>query len=226
MITIISGDDINLSRKFFLEKKGNSTQPTLNGETVTLLDIKQIGTTGGLFEKSEPIFIEGLISNSRPSKRLDEIADYFKNTKDVDAYLWESKELAKKQTSAFGNPILETFKIPQNTFGFLDGIKPNSGKRNVELFHSALDASNEDLLFFMIIRQFRLLLAVSSNSQIDEAKRLAPWQKSKLLSQAKLYSQDSLLKIYEKLFQMDLDQKTGGLTMPLKESIDFFLLGL
>ncbi len=228
MITIIHGDDNAKSRKFFIDKKGKSSIPVMNGEKISLVDIKQLNSTGGLFEKPEPIFIENLISSSKAGKRLDEISDYLKiNSKELEIYLWERKELTKKQTGIFGaSVILETFKIPKNTFGFLDSLTPGNGKRNIELFHNALLGSSDELLFFMLVRQFRLLLAVSSNSDIDEMKRLVLWQKTKLLSQAKLFSKDKLLKIYNELYKIDYAQKTGGLLLPLSETIDFFLLGL
>ncbi|MBI4097951.1 MAG: hypothetical protein HY426_02825, partial [Candidatus Levybacteria bacterium] len=159
---------------------------------------------------------------------LDEVSQFLKkNAKDIEIYFWEKKELTKKQLSQFGTEVVvKTFKIPKITFGFLDGLMPGSGKRNVELFHVALNGSSEELLFFMLIRQFRLLLAVSSDAPIDEAKRLAPWQKSKLLSQAKLFTPKHLKKVYKNLHVIDLAQKTGGLTMPLRQTIDFFLLDI
>ncbi len=228
MIYIIHGDDISASRKFFIDKKKSLTLPVMDGEKLTLLDIKQQGATGGLFEKAEPLFVEGFLTNAKPGKNLDEISKYLKaNSKTVDVYFWERKELTKKQCSILGaGVVIETFKIPKNTFGFLDSIAPGNGKRNVELFHSAIAGSSDELLFFMLIRQFRLLLAVSTGSTIDETKRLAPWQKSKLLSQAKNFSKEKLVEIYKKLCKIDLAQKTGGLTMPLRQTVDFFLLEL
>lgn len=227
MITIIHGDDIASSRKFFMDKKGKSVLPVIKGEDLILLDIKQkIGA--GLFEKTEPIFVEGFLGSSKPGKRLDEISEYLrKSSKDIDIYFWEKKELTKKQALQFGaSAAVVTFKIPKNTFGFLDGIRPGNGKRNIELFHSALTGSSDDLLFFMLVRQFRLLLAVSAGAQIDEVKRLAPWQKSKLASQAKQFTSDQLRATYKRLYEIDLGQKTGGLPMPLTQTIDFLLLGL
>lgn len=228
MITIIHGDDNAASRKSFMDKRANTSVPVLDGEKLTLVDIKQQGSSGGLFEKAQALFVEDFLANSKPGKSFDEIVGYLKeNSKDVDIYFWEKKELTKKQISAFGTGVIvETFKIPQRTFGFLDSLTPNNGKRNVELFHSALEASSEELLFFMLIRQFRLLLGVSSNSTIDEVKRLASWQKGKLASQAKQFTPNQLKKIYKSLYDIDLGQKTGGLTMPLTQTIDTFLLDI
>lgn len=227
MIYIIHGDDTASSRKFFMDKKSPSS-PVLEGESLTLLDIKQRAGTGGLFEKPQAVFVEEFILNAKLGKNLDEISHYLKShSKNLDIYFWERKELTKKQVSVFGSNVkVETFKIPSKTFYFVDSLRPGNGKRNIELFHQVLENSNAELLFFMLVRQFRLLLAVSSSAPIDEVKRLAPWQKSKLVNQAKLFTSDYLKNIYKKLDEIDLAMKTGGLTMSLTQTIDFFLLSI
>ena len=82
----------------------------------------------------------------------------------------------------------------------------------------------------MLIRQIRLLIALSENGNtrdvIDEVKRLAPWQKSKLAKQAGYFSTQELLKIHEALYKMDLASKTSSFPLSLTETIDFFLLDL
>jgi DNA polymerase III delta subunit len=61
---------------------------------------------------------------------------------------------------------------------------------------------------------------------ISEVKRMAPWQKGKMQKQAKAFSQQELLNLHEQLYQLDLGQKTGGLSMPLEQEIDFLLLSM
>ena len=78
----------------------------------------------------------------------------------------------------------------------------------------------------MIIRQFRLLLGLSesSNNNIDEIKRLAPWQKSKLVRQASLFGVDKLKQIYKMLYKIDKSQKTGKSPLTLVQDIDILML--
>jgi hypothetical protein len=230
MLTIIHGDDIAASRKYFFEQKKDAKIPVFDGGKLSLLEVKQYVQSGGLFGKENGLFIENFIIEIKPGKTFDEIVDYLKTaSKETDIYLWERKELTKKQLSEFGNAIAKLFKIPQTTFAFLDSIKPGSGQKNVMLFQNTLKTSEPEAIMFMLIRQFRLLLALSdanSKEQIDEVKRLATWQIGKLQSQAKSFSQESLINIYKKLYEIDLAQKTGGLTMPLTAAIDFFLLDI
>ena len=57
MITIIHGDDLEASRKFFTDKRKNTKEPIMDGQVITALDIKQRLSSGGLFNEVEPIFI-------------------------------------------------------------------------------------------------------------------------------------------------------------------------
>jgi hypothetical protein len=124
--------------------------------------------------------------------------------------------------------VAKLFKIPQNLFGFLDNIKPGN-LNSVKQFHQLLSQTAEELIFFMIIRQFRLLLAVSdtqAKNSIDEVKRLAPWQMSKFKSQAALFGGEKLVSVYKRLGEIDADTKSGKSATTLTQTIDFFLSDL
>ena len=86
--------------------------------------------------------------------------------------------------------------------------------------------SDADMVFFMLIRQFRLFLALREKStvHIDEVKRLAPWQMGKLQKQALLFSPEKLVFLYSQLADIDANHKIGKLSLPLDSTIDIFLL--
>jgi DNA polymerase III delta subunit len=113
-------------------------------------------------------------------------------------------------------------------FGFLDSILPKKGKNAIEQFHKTLTTEEAEFVFFMMVRHIRMLLALSSPSEdeIDEIKRMAPWQKSKLIKQAQTFSQKNLLDFYNRLFSIDVAMKTGNLATNLVQTIDFLLLSL
>lgn len=227
MITIIHGDDIVSSRKHFLfqrEKVQNSL--ILDGEKISLTELIQT-FEGSLFGSQKTIFIEDLFG--RKGKEYVEVADYLKRQKTGEIILWEGKELSKTSLSVFPKANLLLFALPKVLFSFLDGIRPGNGKDLVSLFHKVLQQTEAELVFYMIIRQFRMLLALSdskSSKQIDEAIKLAPWQREKLRRQAQLFSLDRLKKIYSKLYTIDLAQKTGNTSLTLTQNIDIFLLDL
>ncbi len=227
MIVIIHGDDLVSSRGYFLSERKKTKNPIFFDKSVSKTDLMQIIDGKSLFFESKDIFIENFfIGKKTNSNEYKEIVDYVnQRSKDSNFIFWEGKKIEKSILSSFKNLIPKGFNLPQNLFYFLDSIKPNS-KNNAVLFHDALKTIDEEMLFYMIIRQFRLLISVlnTTDDPIDEVKRLAPWQRGKLLRQAKLFSKDQLLSIHNQLYKIDYAQKSGQLGMSLVQSIDILLL--
>lgn len=226
MITIIHGDDIVSSRKYLTDQKQKyKNSYNFDPQLQSLTDLVQIVEGGSLFNDEKFIFIENLLS----SKKLqDELISYINtHSKDAEFFLWEEKELPAKTISQFPKAKAQAFKFPQKLFVFLDSLKPED-KTSISLFHELLLNLEPELIFFMIIRQFRILLSVLQNSKdsIDEVKRLQPWQMTKLQKQALLFRKEKLLSDYNKLYKIEVEQKTGAASMPLSSSIDFFLADL
>lgn len=225
MITLIHGDDIVSSRKYLIElKEASENAVNLNGKELNSSDLTQNLKTNSLFSEQKNIFIERLLSKGK-SKDLEDIIDLLKRSSSLNITIWEDTELSKTQLSLFPKANINLFKIPKNLFSFLDNLYPNNPK-SVLTFHDALKTADSETLFYMMIRQFRLLLAINSEkSGIDEIQRLASWQKDKFKRQAKMFSADQLKKIYNKLYEIDLNIKTG-VYPNLTRAIDFFLLDI
>ncbi len=229
MITIIHGDDMVSSRKYFVEQKKVEKNPiSFYGDKFSLTDLVQILEGGELFSDEKNLFIEDFFSKKKPGKEFDEIISFIEKSKEARIFFWEGKTLTKKYTSLFKISETKLFNIPKDIFAFLDSIYPNN-KKSLVLFHNTLKTNEPELVFFMMIRQFRLLLAVSdlkAEKTIDEVKRLAPWQISRLKRQAGYFSSLELKNIYQTLYEIDLAQKTGTLPLSLVQSIDLLLVSL
>lgn len=230
MITIIHGDDIATSRKYLQEQKENTNEFVALETEATLSDFAQNIEGSALFNDTKTIFIENFLSKTgKMDANAEEIIEFVnKHEKDAKLFFWERKEISKRILSLFKNAVVKTFKIPQTIFLFLDSLKPGIGIKAVDLFHQALQASEPEILIFMLVRQFRLLIALSGKSRtvIEELSRLAPWQEGKLKKQASYFSKEQLKSIYRKLYEIDVAQKTGSSLLSLIQSIDFFLLGI
>lgn len=230
MLTIIHGSDTAGSRKLFLEEKTRQTDSVLLREDeVNLTFLSQLLEGGGLFEKIQSLFIEQFLSERKKSAEKESIIKHIADqAKKHNITLWEGKELAPSTLTPFKGAVIKNIRLPSSLFTFLDSIKPNNGKEMMQLFHQSLASTEPEMVFFMIVRQFRILLALSdaNGETITEASRLAPWQKGKLEKQAKLFGKDALLNLYTKLFELEKGQKTGTLTMSLASAIDFFLINI
>lgn len=226
MITIIHGDDLVSSRKFLVEQK-NSLQntTTLNGDELTLEKLVEAFEGNSLFSNEKNIFIESLFSKKK-TKDLEEILDYISKKNDINLFIWEKTELSKSQLSTFPKAKTFLFKIQKNIFSFLDNISPKN-TNNILNFHKVLETNDSDMIFYMLIRQFRLLLAVNdaANNSIDDMQRLSTWQRGNLQRQSKKFTISELRKIYNKLYKLDLNIKTG-VSSNLTTAIDFLLLDI
>jgi DNA polymerase III delta subunit len=231
MITIIHGDDTASSRNYFLELRQKQKDPlSFDGTKISITDLVQNIEGSGLFGDSKTIFIEDFLTKvKKTDKNAKEIINFIaKNSQNSTFVLWESKEISKRDLFVFKNSISKLFKLPKNIFLFLDNLRPNNSKHLLNLFHDALNSGiKEELILFMLQRQFRILLALSDpaeNGSIEEIVRLAPWQMGKLERQAKYFDTSNLKKIYKKLYEIEIGQKTGKLPLSLTQSIDFLLL--
>ncbi len=223
MITLIHGEDTLASRKYYMDQK---TEDSIffDAEDMDLVNLKQSLHGSGLFQTTNRIFIDNLFTR-KGQKNITEVSEILANTTDSEVFLWAGKDVGVRSLKDFPKFENKNFKIPQNIWNFLDSIRPNS-ITNVTFFHQALAASEPEIIFSMIIRQFRLMLGLTSNSKnnAEEVKKLAPWQKSKLERQASLFGQDKIKSIFKELYKIDKNTKTGKSNLTLTQNIDILLL--
>ena len=232
MITIFHGSDTAQSRKFFLEEKNKIKDAILlEADQVNLTDLTQVFQGGGLFGETKYLFIEQFLTKRKKSADYKDILAYFdKSASENTIVLWEGKELERGALNELKNATVRIFKLPQTLFQLLDSIQPGNAKFMIKLFHETIATTETEMVFFMIVRQLRILLALyevkKQTEDIDELKRMAPWQKTKMEKQARMFDFAHLLNLYDRLYQVEVAQKTGGLTAPLVSTIDFFLLSI
>lgn len=224
MITIVHGSDIVSSRKYFIEQKDKDSL-TFDASSLILSELEQSIRGSGLFGQGEKIFIENLFSR-KSVKNYEPILSILQNVPaKISVFIWSDKEQGAKSLSSFPNHISELYKINQNIFGFLDSLRPGSSQNLINL-HKALKFSEPEIIFFMIIRQFRLMLGLLGDSKqtIDELKRLSPWQRGKLSRQASLFGIENLKKAYKKIYKIEKQVKTGKSALTLVQNIDILML--
>ena len=223
MLTIIHGDDIVSSRNYFISlKKDNSL--TFDAENLSLIELAQSLQGEELFGGSKYIFIDNLFTR-KAAKNFNGIIEILNSKTEADVYIWSDKILGSKVLSELPKHTSQVFKIPQTIWAFLDGMRPGSSQ-NVLAFRQTLKSAEPEIVFAMIIRQFRLMLGLAevSKQNIDEVKRLAPWQKSKLSQQTSLFGIEKLKELYKKLYKIEKSVKTGKSNLTLVQQIDIFLL--
>ena len=231
MITVIHGDATNESREYFLKIRTTfQNLLSLEGQNITADVLINFFSGGNLFFEEKNLAIENLLSKNKAGKNLDGLAAILNEHEGKsNIIMWEEKEVSQKNLSLFPKASIQIFKIPKLIFNFLDNLKPGNGENLILIFQKLLENTPVEIILYMMVRQFRFLIAVSSSDKsdtIEELRKMAPWQKGKLERQAVFFGQGRLINLYDKLYNIDLSGKTGALSMPLASAIDFLLLDI
>lgn len=226
MITLLHGENTAASRNRFQQLQDEAIG------TVISLDLSsQMGSdplaalqATGLFSETQFAAIENAIS----TKSLEKLIPYGLS----DAVFWEGKKLTPTQITSFSKifpkgTVLE-FKVDQVVFKFVESIRPGNTREMVTLFHQYLKTDVPEIIFTMIVRQFRFLILASTNEKNGPEEWLkASWQKAKLAAQAKAFSPTVLREKYQQLNDIDFRNKTGQLVEgSLERALELFLLTL
>jgi DNA polymerase III delta subunit len=225
MLLLIHGNDLASSRNLYFEEKNKLTESILlEGEGLTLDSLFQNAENKSLFGSDQTILIENFFTKNKSiAIETKKIVEYINDNKNLSIIFWEPTELSKSSQGLLKNATVKTFSFPQTLFTFLDNIRPENSEALIKLFHELKQSVEPELIFFMLVRQFRIMLGLDGPDKIEEVKRMAPWQLGKMQRQAQLFGEEKLKSSYQKLFEMDLALKTGKIPYSLERSIDFFL---
>lgn len=229
MILLIHGNDLEASRNYYFTEKNKLGEIILlEGEGLTYDQLFQNIENTSLFNDQKTIIIENFFSKTKSNSiEFKKIVEYLNSKKQIEIIFWEAVELSKTAQNALKSATVKTFSYPQVLFAFLDALRPNNRESLIKFFHQLRQNMEVELIFFMLTRQFRLMLnQLDSTTKIDELKRMQTWQTGKLDRQAKSFGLEKLKAAYNQLFEIDLGSKTGKIPYSLERSIDFFLAGL
>lgn len=226
MITIFHGNDTANSRLHFINEKNKYPEAiVLEGKNVSFEQIINLLEGNSLFSDNKYLFVENFFaivkSNTNEFKKITE----YLNSQEANIFLWEDKELTKAQEKIFKQSKIISFNFPSNLFQFLDSLRPGNS-RSLTIFKELEKTMDTEQIFYMIIRQFRLLIAVSDRGLISEAKNLLPWLFYKLKRQSNLFGENTLKNAYKNLYKIDYATKFGLTPFNLSASIDIFLADL
>lgn len=226
MIILLHGDNIVASRNELDRLKKEKTREvfSFDGRKIDLTELKQALEANSLFGQEKIVILENFLSQ-RPSVAKNQVVEYLKNLETpVDLILWEGRELEKKLLDGFPSAKKQLFRLDLVLFKFLDSLKPGCGRIAVTLLREVLRKEEVELVFYMLVRQFRMLLALCDlqENSISEVTKLGSWQKEKLVKQANSFGVEALLKIYHQLLEIDLKLKTGLSPFNLLSTLELF----
>ncbi|MBI4100191.1 hypothetical protein HY439_00410 [Candidatus Microgenomates bacterium] len=225
---IFHGENTVQSRQelFEVRKKNNLEIITFTAGNFTLEEIKQALESRSLFGQERLVIFENLLS-ARKSKGQENIIRYLKDENSPDVILWEGQEL-KGLSKTFPKATIKIFKLDPSLFRLLDRLGSAENKKLVADFREAIIHKEAELVFHMLARHFRMLLFLNDGikSGLEEIDRLADWQRLKLERQWKLFGREKLRRIYQRIFDIECNLKTGKSAFDLTKTLEVFLATL
>jgi len=223
MLTLLHGNNLVLSKQeidFLKEKNKQKELITIDANKTDETALIEALETSSLLFNDRLVIIENLLS---AKKKLD-FTKILASNSDKEIILWENKEITKTVLAKLPkNSSVKLFNHPVILFRFLESLIPGNTVTAVNLFVNVLQKEEPEMIFFMLIRQLRNLLIVKDLSPA-EITEITPWQISKLTSQAKYFTMDKLLSMYQHLLTIDLAIKSGTSSFNLSRLTEQFII--
>lgn len=222
---IFHGDNLVVSRQRLAQETKQFSGETirLNGLQVDLAQIRQALESASLFGQPRLIVIENFFARQE-SQQKQAILNYLKNQPEANLIFWEGKTIDGRKLASFKTARVEKYLIQATIFKFLDCLGQNP-KICLEWLHQTLANEPAELVFFMLCRRVAELI-IAADLGPNGLERLAPWQKSRLVQQAKSFRSGRLIAIYQKLLEIDWQQKTGQAAYSLPDTLDLLVASL
>ena len=133
---IIHGENQISSRECFLEQRTQKAGDILDGDNLTLADLKSRLDAVSLFGESQNVYIENLYSR-RPSNEKKAIIEYIESKNPENLVIWERKSVVTTANT-------KKFDLPKYLFAFWN-------KPDIKSFHLALQVAVVEQIFAGLI---------------------------------------------------------------------------
>ena len=225
---IFHGDNHIASRQALLEYIDSSRERFTQTTTYLATDLTpaQLESALGevsLFNEQVLTVVEELHSLPKSAHQTALLNMLMKSQTIESVVLWEKKLLTPNQLATFNQAKQKTFKSSKSLFQWLDAFSTaTSIQARVKLFNEAITQDGTEYCFLMLVRQIRLLLTIKGGGTIAGP----PFVQAKIQKQSKMFSLQQLLNLHEKLTCIDVESKTSGIQMSLKNRLDLLQIEL
>jgi DNA polymerase III delta subunit len=227
MVTFIHGDDTTNSRSQVLALLSGKDYIIIDGKKAEESDLMTAFSNDGLFLDSKTIFIDGW-GKMKPTvaKICIEHLVRIETEQGIEVFVWEDKTIDKRKLAKFRKAKILPFMLPKYFFTFLDSFTPRNAARLHQLLFQLYPSFAPEQLLYALTNRVRQILMIkqSDPSVFEEIQKMAPFQRSKIQSQAKSWTERDIIDVYKKLFDAEVGLKTSSLSLPLINHIDFLIV--
>lgn len=159
-----------------------------------------------LFDKKIIICEEFISQKKIQEKDLEKIPE------DIDIFFWEKGQIKIKKKIGTNTLYIEEFKIPADTYYFLDALLPTNLKKTLQLL-LRLDTVSSSLIWNLTNRVLLLILAKKGLSKNETGEMLQrkfeDWQWQKIQAQSAQFDKTSIQTFFNDLLKIDYLKKQG-----------------
>lgn len=231
MVHLFHGEHVAASRREltqFREKFAKREVVMLDGRTVTTTDLVEATQTASLFGTDRLVIVENLMSRRIGKKNPDGQAFTAIITNlppETEIVFWEEKEIPKTILTILPKTVdIALFKPDRIIFSFVESLFPGNTREMLAHFEASLKKDTPEMIFAMLVRQFRYLLMVKDLGQ--NVTELSGWQRSRFLRQTERFTMPQLLDFYRHLLTTDVTIKSGTTPMSLTQELRLFLVSI
>mgnify|MGYP001611414669 CR=1 FL=1 len=227
MLTFIHGDDVTNSRNQVLALLSGKDYVTIDGKRAEEADLMTAFSNDGLFLDSKTIFIDGW-GKMKPTvlKVCVEHLVRIETEKGINVFVWEDKSIDKRKLAKFGKAKVLPFMLPKYFFTFLDSFVPKNAQKLHQLLFQLYPSFAPEQILYALTNRVRQLLMIKQNdpNAFEEIQKMAPFQRSKIQSQARNWTEHDIIVVYKRLFECEVGMKTSSLPLPLINHLDFLIV--
>lgn len=228
---LLHGENTVMSRKELLDLKqkyGDAEIISYEGKSMSLTDFVQATQATSLFGTKRLVIIENILSKrfTKKSADLEQFVELLPQVAQAtEIVFWEEKNISKTLLQQFPKNLdVALFKPNRMLFAFVESVRPGNQREALDSFSESLKRDAVELIFTMLVRQFRYLVMVKDlGKRIPE---LSSWQVAKFAKQAEFFTLERLLALYQQLFEIDVTIKTGNSPFTLEQQIRLFIISL
>jgi|WetSurMetagenome_2_1015567.scaffolds.fasta_scaffold266594_2 DNA polymerase III delta subunit len=182
--------------------------------------LRQEISSSGLFGTGKCFVIKNLLCGNK-SKNKEKLLEVIDQNQDHEVIFWESKALSATILKPFAKARVESFPISPVIFKFLDALRPGNTRLIMLSWKKLLEEGTEpEFVFAMLTRQIRLLIQAKSG---PGNLKMAPYPARLITAQAGYFSFDHLLDLYQRLYRIDVQVKTGTSATTIDYLLGHFL---
>lgn len=108
-------------------------------------------------------------------------------------------------------------KTAVSIFSLVESCNPGNKNSFIQGLKTVCSTQDEQFVFIMLYRHIRLLVLVQSN---DPSLKLPPWQKYKIINQAKKWEPQRLIDYYSGLIKIEITSKTSTNPYGVRKSLE------